>query len=149
MTSLHRKVIMCTMHLVMNYWAILVAAIVFWVLGSVWFSVLFKKSWVSGLGKLGIKIKKPSSGEMQRKVVGSFIINLVQVWGVAAVISGFQITTIEPAICLGLLLGICFAATSMTCKSMWESHGVKLTLIDIGYPVVGIVISSIILALWQ
>ncbi len=49
---------MCTMNLVMNPWAILVAAVVFWVLGSVWFSVLFKKSWQSGQAKLGLKIKK-------------------------------------------------------------------------------------------
>jgi fatty acid desaturase len=140
---------MCTMNLVMNYWAILVAAIVFWVLGSVWFSVLFKKSWKSGQSKLGLKMHKPSPSEMKKKLVISFLLNLVQVWGIAALVSGFQIMTIQPAICVGLLTGVCFAAASMACKSLWENHGLKLTCIDMGYPVVGFVVSAIILALWQ
>ncbi len=140
---------MCTMELTMNYWAILVSAFVFWVLGSVWFSVLFKKSWQQGHEKLGVKIKKPASGAMQMKLIGSFLLNVVQVWGIAVIVSGFQVMTIQPAICLGLLLGVCFAGASMCCKSIWENHGVKLTLIDVGYPVVGFVISAIILALWQ
>jgi hypothetical protein len=137
------------MNLVMNFWAILVAAIVFWVLGSVWFSVLFKKSWQSGQAKLGLKLHKPNSSEMKKKLVASFILNLIQVWGMAAIVSGFQIMTVQPAICIGLLTGICFAGASMACKSLWENHGLKLTLIDAGYPVVGFIISAIILALWQ
>ncbi len=59
---------MCSMNLVTNYWAVLVAALAFWVLGSVWFSVLFKKPWQSGMAKLGQKIQKPSSNEMQRSL---------------------------------------------------------------------------------
>lgn len=137
------------MNLVMNYWAILVAAIVFWVLGSVWFSVLFKKSWQSEQAKLGLKHQKPSSSGMKKKLAASFILNLVQVWGIAAIVSGLQIMTVQPAFCIGLLTGICFAGASMACKSLWENHGVKLTFIDAGYPIVGFIISAIILALWQ
>ena len=140
---------MCEMNLVMNHWAILVAAVVFWLLGSVWFSVLFKKSWMSGQAKLGIKIHKPNSSGMTKKLVASFLLNVVQVWGLAAIVSGFQIMTVQPAICIGLLAGVCFAGASMWCKSLWENHGVKLTLIDVGYPIVGFVISAVILALWH
>jgi len=134
---------------VMNYWAILVAAIVFWVLGSVWFSVLFKKPWQSGMAKAGQKIQKPSSGEMKKKCVISFLLNIIQVWGIAAMVSSFQIMTVQPAISLGLLIGICFAGASMACKSLWANQNLKLTLIDAGYPIVGFIISAIILALWQ
>jgi hypothetical protein len=140
---------MCSMNLVTNYWAVLVAALVFWVLGSVWFSVLFKKPWQSGMAKSGQKIQKPSSSEMQKKFVASFLLNIIQVWGIATLVSGFQIITVQPAICLGLLTGICFAGASMACKSLWGNHGLKLTLIDVGYPIVGFIISAIIMALWQ
>jgi hypothetical protein len=140
---------MCTMNLVMSHWAILVAAIVFWVLGSVWFSVLFKKPWQSGQNKLGLKIHKPNSSEMKKKLVASFLLNIVQVWGMAVIVSGFQIMTVQPAICIGLLAGVCFAGASMVCKGFWENHSFKLICIDAGYPIVGFVVSAIILALWQ
>lgn len=140
---------MCSMDLVMNYWAILVSALVFWVIGAVWFSVIFKKPWQSGLAKLGQKIPKPSSNSMVSKFVASFLLNVVQVWGMAAIVAGFQIMTVQPAICIGLLVGVCFAGATMACKSLWGNHGVKLTLIDAGYPVVGFVLSALILALWQ
>ena len=133
----------------MNYWAILVAAIVFWLLGSVWFSVLFKKPWQSGMAKSGQKVHKPNSSEMKKKFVASFLLNIVQVWGIAALVSGLRIMTLHPAICLGLLVGVCFAGASMACKSLWGNHGLKLTLIDVGYPIVGFIISAIILTLWQ
>jgi hypothetical protein len=140
---------MCSMNLVMNHWAILVAALVFWVLGAVWFSVIFKKPWQSGMAKLGTKIHKPSSSEMKKKFVASFLLNVVQVWGMAVIVSGFQIMAVQPAICTGLLVGVCFAGASMACKALWGSHGIKLILIDVGYPIVGFVVSAIILALWQ
>src|SRR3954469_112298 len=128
---------MCSMNLIMNYLAILVVAVVFWVLCVIWFSVLFNKPWQSGMAKLGTKIHKPSSSEMKKKFVASFLLNVVQVWGIAALVSGFEIMTMQPAICLGLLVGVCFAGASMACKSLWGSHGFKLTLIDVGYPIVG------------
>jgi hypothetical protein len=135
-------------NLVMNFWAILAAAIAFWLLGSIWFSVLFKKPWQSGMARLGLKIQKPNSSEMQRKFVASFLLNIIQAWGMAVLISNFEIMTVHPAVCLGLLVGVCFAGASMACKSLWGNHGLKLTLIDVGYPIVGFVISAIILALW-
>ncbi len=133
----------------MNYWAILVATIVFWALGAVWFMVLFKKTWQGGMAKLGVKIQKPTPSEMQKKFVISFLLNVVRVWGMAAIVSSLQIMSIQPAIFLGLLVGICFAGASMASKSLWENRGLKLTLIEVGYHIVGFIISAIILALWQ
>ncbi len=66
---------------------------------------------------------------MTRKLVASFLLNVVQVWGMAAIVSGFQIMTVQPAICIGLLVGACFAGASMWCKSIWENHGLKSDLI--------------------
>jgi hypothetical protein len=133
----------------MNYWAILVAALVFWVLGSVWFSVFFKKPWQSEMHKRGHKTHKPSSSEMQKKFVASFLLNIVQVWGMAVLVSSLEIMTVQQAICIGLLVGVCFAGASMACKSLWGNYGLKLTFINVGYPIVGFILSAIILALWQ
>jgi hypothetical protein len=143
------EVFMCSMNLILNHWAIIVSAALFWVLGSVWFSGLFKNSWVSEKNKLGLKMTKPSSSEMKKKLVASFLLNIVQVWGMAVIIAGFQVMTVQPAICMGLLVGVCFAGASMACKGLWENHSFKLMCIDAGYPIVGFTISAVILALWQ
>jgi|GEM_PF-1403106 len=140
---------MCSMNLVLNHWAIIVSAALFWLLGAVWFSGLFKDSWVKEKNKLGLKIEKPSSSEMKKKFVTSFLLNIVQVWGMAVIIAGFQIMDIQSAIRMGLLVGVCFAGASMACKGLWENHSFKLICIDAGYPIVGFIISAVILALWQ
>jgi len=137
------------MNLVLNHWAIIVSAALFWLLGAVWFSGLFKDSWVKEKNKLGLKIEKPSSSEMKKKFVTSFLLNIVQVWGMAVIIAGFQIMDIQSAIRMGLLVGVCFAGASMACKGLWENHSFKLICIDAGYPIVGFIISAVILALWQ
>ncbi len=140
---------MCTMNLTLNHWAIIVAACAFWILGSLWFSVLFKKSWRGEQAKLGLKHPKPSSSELNKKLVASLLLNIVQVWGLAVILSGFQIMAVQPAVCIGLIAGVCFAAASMTCKGLWENHSFKLMCIDAAYPIVGFVISAIILTLWH
>ncbi|TLY27307.1 MAG: DUF1761 domain-containing protein [Ignavibacteria bacterium] len=57
----------------LNVWAVVVAAAAYWILGSIWFSLLFGKIWSSELEKHGVKIQTPNGSRMAAK--------LVQTWG--------------------------------------------------------------------
>lgn len=132
-----------------NFWAILLAAIVFWLAGTLWFSVLFGKTWSREMEYHGIKIRKPGAKQMFVKSVATFLLNFFVCFGIAIVVYLVGSATFLQALWLGLVLGIFFSAAAMCISYVWESRSMKLTLIDIGYPVLGITLATIILTLWR
>lgn len=132
----------------LNWWAIFVSAIVFWLFGSLWFSTL-GQVWRKEVEKRGVKMKKPSSKEMIFKSILTFILNFIVAFGVAVVIYQTGIMTIRPAISWGLLLGVCISAATIVTAYLWQNRSLKLTIIDIVYPIIGIIISAIIITLWR
>jgi fluoride ion exporter CrcB/FEX len=140
---------MCGSTCQMNLWPVLVSGVAYWLIGSLWYSALFGKTWAKELTKLGIKIKEPKKKELISKILVTFFLNLLGAFAVAIVVKALQITTLPAAIALGLTLGVCFTATTLGVCYLWESRSWKLTLIDITYPILGILASSIILTLWR
>ncbi len=131
-----------------NYWAVLLAGIAFWFVGMIWFSLIFGKVWSKEITKHGIKIKKPNTKDMATKSIATFIFNLIVSFGIAIIVDQLGLVGLGSAVLLGLLIGIIFAALPMLTSYLWESRHPKLSLIDIGYPIVGIVIATIIITLW-
>lgn len=131
-----------------NYWAVLVSAIIYWILGSVWFSTIFGNIWSHLVQSHGIKIKKPKTKKMVMLMVGTFILNFLVALGVAFFVKALVITTFSEAITLGLILAILISLATMSISYLWEGRPWKLTLIDLGYPFFGIIISSLILTFW-
>lgn len=132
-----------------NYLAVFAAGIAYWLVGMLWFSLIFGKIWSYEVQKHGIKIKKPSTQDMIIKSILTFIFNLLVSFALSIFIMAFGISSWQPALVLGLILGIFFTGTGMAISYVWESRSLKLSLIDIGYPILGIIIASIILALWK
>jgi hypothetical protein len=132
-----------------NYLAVLVTAVIFWVLGSVWFGALFGKSWMAELEKHGTKIEKPSTRIMVLKSTLTFLMNLLLVIGVGFFVHYMSLSTVIGAFKLGLLIGISFSFTTLLIAYTWENKSLKLLLLDFGYTFFGIIISSIILTLWR
>lgn len=133
-----------------NYWAVLVAGIIYWLLGMLWFSpIVVGKSWLEELKKHGIKVSKPESKKIIEKSIWTFALNVLVAFGVAILVNSLGIHTFGGGLSLGLILSICFAAAAMGISYIWESRSVKLSFYDIFYPFIGILVSSIIIALWR
>lgn len=132
-----------------NYLAVLIAAIVYWLIGMLWFSVFIGKSWAEEVKNHGIVISKPTSSQMAKKSIWTFVLNLIVSFGIAVLVVSLGIFTFVPALVLGLLLAICFAAAVMIISYLWEGRSFKLSFYDIFYPFIGIIISSIIIGLWN
>lgn len=129
-----------------NILAVVVSGIVYWLLGAVWFSMIFGKTWGSELENHGVKI---SDSNMGGKFAGTFIMEVIVALGCAFLVWSIDTTNLIQAVKLGLGTGICFAALPMMIAYTWESRPMKLVLIDVGYPIVGITVSMIILSLWR
>ena len=133
----------------MNYWAILVAAVAYFIIGSLWFSALFGKAWMAEIGKHGLTIKEPTKSQITTKMVLTFLYNLIAAFALAYLVFATRTFNWLAGIKLGLLCGVCFAAVGMAISFNWESRSAKLVMIDAGYAIAGIAVCGVILGAWR
>jgi len=131
-----------------NWIAILVAAVAYFLLGALWYSVLFGKKWAQ-LVKLDTSnpdLKKGMGGMM----VSTFVLILIVCFGLEVLIVKFNfLQEISYGIKLGLLTGLAFATTAVSINYVYENKPTNLYLINNGYHVLGHVIAASILVLWR
>ncbi len=130
-----------------NFWAVLVAAIASYIIGSLWYSpVLFGKVWAYYMGLTPEKMKASGMG---KTYVGSFITTLVMAYVLAhfIILGGAGNVAAGAQIAFWIWLG--FVATVAMGSIFWENKAKKLYLINVGYSLVSLVVMGVILALWR
>lgn len=132
-----------------NLLAVLTSAVIYFFLGALWFSVLFGRAWALELEKQNIFIKEPTAAQLMIKMGTTFIGNCIASLSMALLVQATNSVSLVSAVELGLLVAIGFAATTMSTSYVWIGKPIKGSLIDIGYPVVGIMSSAVILSLWR
>jgi len=132
-----------------NYCAILSGATAYFIIGSLWFSLLFGSIWSKEVEKSGVKIKQPTGKEITAKMIQTFIGNITAATSIAVLIYLTGMSGWTAGLKLGLLCGVGFAASSIMIAYTWESRSFKLMAIDFGYPVVGFTACAIIISLWK
>ncbi|MFI5149283.1 MAG: DUF1761 domain-containing protein [Bacteroidia bacterium] len=131
----------------LNYVHILVSALVYFILGALWYSLLFQKPWMAAVG-----VREPNEADkkgMPLMFATTFVLNFVICFGTAAVLHFVQPISIVAALKAGALLGVCFVGTTCAMNNMYAKRPLILTLIDSGYHVAGIIVVSVILTLWH
>lgn len=129
-----------------NWLAVIVAGIAYFILGAIWYSFIFKNAWIrlSGVNMNDPNIKKGVAQTM----FASLILMIIASLGIAILLRYFQPHTLQLGIKLGLLVGICFSATSVSISYLYEKKPFGLHLINGGYNVVGCIVAAIVLCLW-
>ena len=132
----------------MNWLAVLVAAIAYFMLGAIWYSkALFGAKWAA---LVGINMNDPDKGKgMAKMMTGTFVLILVTCIGLALLVNRLDLTVLASAIKLSLITGICFATTAVSISFIYESRPTALYFIDCGYHLVGHIAAAIILVLWR
>ena len=130
-----------------NWLAIAVAALAYFMLGALWYSLLFKTLWIksSGVDMNNPDAKKGAGGIMFFTLVLEFIACL----GLAILVNRMVLTGgVLSGIKLGLLTGVCFAAVAVWISYMYQMKPIALSWVDAGYHVVGNIIAAIIICIW-
>src|SRR5690554_1370079 len=126
-----------------NYWGVIVSAIVFMVVGSIWYSPkVFFNTWLklSGLKEEDIGMGRAIGGSVVIALITSFIMDiLVQATSSADVASGLL---------LGIIISI-IAAGVIASSALYSKTGLKVYLISTGYQVIVLTASAIILSIWR
>jgi hypothetical protein len=132
-----------------NYVAVVLAGVLYWLVGMLWFPLLFGRIWAQELAKIGVAIKISSPNEMAKKSVITFALNTFTALGVAMLLQLTNITSVASAAALGIGVSLFFCSAIIAVGGVWESRTVKLMAIDGSYHTCGILVCSIFLSLWR
>ena len=131
-----------------DYIAILVATVVSYVLGALWYSpMLFGNVWakLSGMDK---KMGHVSKKSMNIAYAGTFVTTLITAFVLSRVIALTGMNTLTEGIVIGLLVWVGFFATTQFGKVLWEQMPLKVYLINSGHYLVSLLIMGAILTLF-
>ena len=131
-----------------NWLAVLVAALAYFMLGAIWYSkALFGSKWAQ---LVGLDMNDPNKGKGMAKMMGgTFALIIITCIGLAFLVIRMDLFVFASGIKLGLLTGICFATTAVAISFIYESRPTGLYFIDCGYHLVGHIIAAIILVVWR
>ena len=129
-----------------NWLAVLVAAVAYFLVGGLWYSLLFKKAWIKASG---VNMNDPNA----KKGVGgifftSFILMIIACIGLAFFITRINNWGWMTGLKIGLIAGVCFCATAVSNSYLYEKRPMSLHLINGFYNIFGCVIAGIIIAVW-
>lgn len=134
------------LHHAINYWAVLVSAVILWVLGALWYSpLMFAKPWVAIVGRqMG---EKPKG--VVRGMISSFIGDLFLAFVLAHIILWSHAASAFDGVHIGTLMWIGFVAAPLYPQSIYEGRPVKYFLINSVYWLVGLLIIAALLTIWR
>lgn len=128
-----------------NYLAVLVSALAFFAIGSLWYSpVLFANVWMK---ELGFSEEKPSTANMVKTFGISFLLMLIMAFNLAAFIGngmGWQF-----GLTAGALTGIGWVALAIGINYLFERKSFRIWLINAGYMAVSFSAMGAIIGAWQ
>jgi hypothetical protein len=130
-----------------NWLAVLVSTIAYFALGAIWYSFLFQKKWIV---YTGVNVSDPNAKKgMAAIMFTSFILMFICVFGLAFLITKFNLHTWMLGVKIGLLTGVCFCAMAISISYVYEKRAMGLHMINGAYYIVGNIIAGIILCLWK
>jgi hypothetical protein len=130
-----------------NWLAVLVGGLAYFVLGAIWYSFIFKNAWIKAAG-VNVNDPRMKTGVAQIFIF-SLILMVVASLGIALILDRIQPQNWMTGLKVGLLAGICFSVTGISISYLYEKKPLALHLINGAYNTVGCVLAGIILAVWK
>ncbi len=131
-----------------NYLAIFVSALAYWLLGAVWYSVVFSKPWMA-LEHLTPEQAAAMGMNPIFPYVISFLLNLVIAFVLAQICAWRNANTAARGAALGILVWIGFVGPITYTTYMYEMRPKALYAINEFYALVGLCLMGAILGAWK
>lgn len=133
----------------LNYLAVLLGAIIIFMLGGLWYSpLLFAKPWMSLQGKTAEEIKADGGGTAALYVI-AFICALVQSLFIALFFHIMRVGDVPSGIHIAAMLWVGFTAPAMLVNALFSFRPWKLWLIDAGYFLAAYVLAGAMHGAWH
>jgi hypothetical protein len=130
-----------------NHWAILVSAVILWLLGAVWYSpALFAKPWMA---MVKLDPAQKNSKSMITGMISSFVLDIVLAFVLDHVVQWSGADTFGLGALVGFIMWLGFIAAPALPQGIYEGRPFKLFAINSGYMLIGLMILGGVLAVWK
>jgi len=130
-----------------NHWAILVSAVILWLLGAVWYSpALFAKPWMA---MVKLDPAQKNSKSMIIGMISSFVLDIVLAFVLDHVVQWSGADTFGLGALVGFIMWLGFIAAPALPQGIYEGRPFKLFAINTGYMLIGLMILGGVLAVWK
>ena len=131
-----------------NHAAVILAAVLFFVLGAVWYTVL-AAPWLAGIGKTVEQIEREHGGSMLPFVVG-FVAVLVMCYTLNWIIGrALEPPTSGSGAMSGAVVALGLIGATLALNYGFEARSVSLWLINAVYVLVGLAMAGAIIGGWK
>lgn len=131
----------------LNYWRVLLAAVVTMVIGYVWYSnALFGEMWRKEV-KMTKKQMESTEG-MPSMMLKSFILAMISQSVLFAILIASGTVEILDGVLLALVLGLAFNATTIAVNNTYQRRNTTLSVIDAGYQMLSLAAGALVYLIW-
>jgi len=131
-----------------NWAAILVAAVVYFLMGAVWYDThVFGTAWMRGIGKTLEQLHAENANSPLPYIL-ALVSNLVLAYALSWLILRLGALSAARGAWTGAMLWVGFVATSTLTQYAFEMRPRSLFLINTGYALAGMLVMGAILGAW-
>ena len=112
--------------------AIIVGAIIMFVLGAVWFTVIFGKTWSRLMNRTPQEMGNYNDGGMASKMVVMFVVNVISASVLRYIAPQLLALSYAEFLMAVFIIWLGFTLPSLVNMYLWEGKSVKLVLINAG-----------------
>jgi len=126
-----------------NWLAVAVSALAVFMIGWIWYGPLFSKPWASGMGY-------DMSGDMKmdpKMLVVSYLMSFFTAWTLSTLLA--DTTELGAALKGAFLLWLGLVATLYALNQVYDSRPWRVWAINVGYHLVGMLVTAAIVTLWR
>jgi hypothetical protein len=128
-----------------NHFAVVVAAIVFFAWGYLWYGLLFGNQWLAAMGKTMADFQSSPT-----TYLWSFILGLILSYATAMALTRHpEDQSVAQGISFALFMGIALYATQTLNHLIYENGSMTLWIINTAYTVIGFAIIGAIVGAWK
>ena len=132
-----------------NWLAVIVAAIAHFIVGGLWYGLIFGNKFLELIAWTPEQIKQMESRNPAKPLVLAFLTAVILVYVLAHFIQYVKAKTPLEGIQTAFWLWLGFVATTQLSTVIFEQRHVGLYLLNIGYQLVACSIAGVILAVWR
>lgn len=131
-----------------NWWAVLVCAVLSMVIGFIWYGPLFGKSWGKITGWTNEKVSTLPKSSMARSYILAFIAAFVIASVLAITLLAIDADGIGNGIMAAVVLWVGFTGATIGVNMTFERRPLSLFGIEAAYHLLALVVYSIVLIVW-
>jgi len=132
-----------------NYPAVLVAAIVHFIIGGLWYGLIFGNKFIELIAWTPAQLQQIQSQSHVKEYVFAFLSSLVLVYILAHFVQYTRAKGVADGMQTAFWLWLGFVATTQLATVIFEQRRLGLYLLNVGYQLVAGLICGAILAVWK